>query len=65
MEGHSSGIGGLARDILQLRKRLQTSETSLDEKDLEIRALHIALRYLTLILDAQLSQNWTNINLPT
>lgn len=43
-EGQHSGIGGLARDILQLRRRLHASEASADEKDLEIKALHIALR---------------------
>ena len=43
-EGQSSSIDGLARDILQLRRRLQASEACVEEKDLEIRALHIALR---------------------
>ena len=43
-EGQNNGIGALARDILQLRRRLQASEASQEEKDLEIKALHIALR---------------------
>ena len=43
-EGQHSGIDGLAKDILQLRRRLQITEASAEEKDLEIKALHIALR---------------------